>query len=102
MPINKNKQSRKKMRSPKNPPRLSGFKLAEGTAVTFRLYVDNLGAGALDVSMALSRWPWFQTTRLAMDKQPEMKRGFSVFYWSQLGALNDVVVSFKNEFPKKS
>mmetsp|Transcript_10540 Transcript_10540/g.23267 ORF Transcript_10540/g.23267 Transcript_10540/m.23267 type:complete len:191 (+) Transcript_10540:69-641(+) len=29
-----------------------GFKLAEGTAVTFRLYVDNLGAGALDVSMA--------------------------------------------------
>ena len=50
----------------------------------------------------LSRWPWFQTTRLAMDKQPEMKRGFSVFYWSQLGALNDVVVSFKNEFPKKS
>jgi hypothetical protein len=37
-----------------------------------------------------------------MDKQPEMKGGFSVFYWSQLGALNDVVVSFKNEFPKKS
>eukprot|EP00438_Fugacium_kawagutii_P012796 Skav211676 [mRNA] locus=scaffold216:220925:222666:+ [translate_table: standard] len=29
-----------------------GFKLSEGTAVTFRLYVDNLGAGALDVSMA--------------------------------------------------
>eukprot|EP00438_Fugacium_kawagutii_P012797 Skav211677 [mRNA] locus=scaffold216:230798:233939:+ [translate_table: standard] len=28
------------------------FKLSEGTAVTFRLYVDNLGAGALDVSMA--------------------------------------------------
>ena len=31
---------------------LSGFKLAEGTMVTFRLYVDNLGAGALDVTMA--------------------------------------------------
>eukprot|EP00435_Cladocopium_sp_Y103_P041504 s3269_g11.t1 len=29
-----------------------GFKLAEGTMVTFRLYVDNLGAGALDVTMA--------------------------------------------------
>ena len=30
----------------------SGFKLTDGTPVTFRLYVDNLGAGALDVSMA--------------------------------------------------
>ena len=30
----------------------SGFKLTVGTPVTFRLYVDNLGAGALDVSMA--------------------------------------------------
>ena len=29
-----------------------GFKVAEGTAVTFRLYVDSLGAGALDVSPA--------------------------------------------------
>ena len=36
---------------------LSGFKLAEGTMVTFRLYVDNLGAGALDVTMA-----WAVTT----------------------------------------
>jgi hypothetical protein len=31
--------------------------LAEGTMVTFRLYVDNLGAGALDVTMA-----WAVTT----------------------------------------
>ena len=36
---------------------LSGFKLTEGTMVTFRLYVDNLGAGALDVTMA-----WAVTT----------------------------------------
>ena len=37
---------------PSQRRRAAGFKLAEGTAVTFRLYVDNLGAGALDVSMA--------------------------------------------------
>ncbi|CAJ1356281.1 unnamed protein product [Effrenium voratum] len=29
-----------------------GFKLAEGTAVTFRVYTDNLGAGAFDVTQA--------------------------------------------------
>ncbi|CAK9034789.1 unnamed protein product [Durusdinium trenchii] len=29
-----------------------GFKLTEGTSVTFRVYIDSLGAGALDVSMA--------------------------------------------------
>ena len=29
-----------------------GFKLAEGTAVTFKLYIDDKGAGACDVSQA--------------------------------------------------